>query len=437
MLRLFSRTLPSVLALVLFLQSFFAMAQGADQNSTVLDEVAAVVNNRLITRGEMLDRAASMQRQLELQKKPLPARPDLLSEALEQLILENLQVQEAIDTGLTISDAELDAIIRQIAERNQISVENLRKEIEREQSFAKYREALRKEIQITRLRDREVISKTKVFDSEVDSYLAEYVTKGGGMPEKLRLEQLRVPLPASASASVIAQAQQRAQEVLKKWRAGEDPKALATNGVEYEDLGLRDVTRLPLPFVGAVSGLSEGQIVSQPVKSPSGWYNLRVVERHAATGVEAVKLPQLHLRHIVLRLSKEISETEARRRLSSLYERIRNGSDFTTLARQYSQDASAAQGGDLGWVFAYDVPVEFLRSLDRLSAGQMTEPLLFQNAMFLIQLLGKREVEVTPEQQREFAKNALRERKNDQALRDWLRQLRQTATIDYRVNRLK
>ncbi|MCC7005478.1 MAG: peptidylprolyl isomerase [Ottowia sp.] len=298
----------------------------------ILDEVAAVANNNLITRGEMVRRAELLRQLYLADQKPVPAQPDLWGEALELLILENIQLQEARDTGLVVSNAELDHIVGQVAQEHKLTMSELRREVEREFSFAKYLEELRKKVLISRLRDRDVLSKTKVFESEIDNYLAEQKKRGNPLVSK--------------------------------------------------------------------------------------------------------KLAQMQLRHIVLRISKEMNEVEAVRRLRTFRERVQNGGDFSVLARQYSQDASATQGGELGWLFTNDIPVEFLRPLDELVPGKIADPVILQNSAYLIQLLNRREVELSAEQQREYARGVLREHKNSMALRDWLQQLRENATVDYRVNRI-
>lgn len=410
-----------------------SFAAPSPSSNVLLDEIAAVANGRLITRGEVLNRATFLQEQLRLAKQPVPTQEKLLDTVLEQLIIEALQIQEAHDTGLVVSDADLDHMLTKMAQSNHLTVNQLIKEIERDQPFAKYRASLRKEMEILRLRDREVLSKTQVFDSEIDNYLAE-MKKGIGAPEELQIEQLMVALPGDASAELEAQTQQRAANLLKQWRAGADPKTLTTTDVQYTDLGLRTIERLPGVFVDAVSALKIGQLSDQPVKSPNGWHILRLVDRRTAAA--PVKLPQFQLRSIVLRLGKNLNDTQAKRRLNDFRERVKNGGDtFSSIAKQYSQDPFAANGGDMGWILASDIPIEFVRALDQLEIGSITEPIVLQNSAFLLQLSGRREVEITLEQQREFARNIIRERKNETALNDWLRQLRESATIEYRAYR--
>lgn len=413
----------------------FAAPSSSSNDMLLLDDIAAVANGRLITRGEVQSGVALLQEQLRLAKKPVPSQEKLLDHVLEQLIIETLQIQEAHDTGLTVKDAELDHMLSKMAQSNHLTVNELVKEIERDQPFAKYRARLRKEMEILRLRDREVSSKVQVFDSEIDNYLAEMKKDING-PEELQIEQLMVALPNEASAEVEAKTQQRAAKLLQQWRAGADPKTLATTDVQYTDLGLRTIDRLPGVFVDAVSALKIGQLADQPVKSPNGWHILRLVDRRVTAA--PVKLPQFQLRSIVLRLGKNLNETQAKRRLNDFRQRVENGGDsFSSIAKQYSQDTFAASGGDMGWILASDIPIEFVRALDQLPVGSITEPIVLQNSAFLLQLSGRREIEISMEQQREFARNIIRERKSEAALNDWLRQLRENATIEYRAYRPK
>ena len=429
-----TRFVASIIFCMITTLSFAAPSLSSNE-MLLLDEIAAVANGRLITRGEVVSRVALLQEQLRLAKKPVLSQEKLLDNVLEQLIIEALQTQEAHDTGLVVSDTELDHMLSKMAQSNHLTMQELVKEVERDQPFAKYRASLRKEMEIMRLRDREVLSKTQVFDSEIDNYLAEMKKDIHG-PEELQIEQLMVALPSEASPEIEAQAQQRAANLLKQWRTGIDPKTLATRDVQYSDLGLRTTERLPSAFVDAVSLLKIGQLADQPIKGPNGWHILRLVDRRTAAG--AVKLPQFQLRSIVLRLGKDLNETQAKRRLNDFRVRVKNsGDNFSSLAKQYSQDTFAANGGDMGWVLASDIPIEFVRALDQLQIGNITEPIVLQSTAFLLQLLDRRDVEITLEQQREFARNIIRERKNEGALNDWLRQLRENATVEYRAYRPK
>lgn len=412
-----------------------SFAAPSPSSNVLLDEIAAVANGRLITRGEVLSRAAFFKEQLRLAKKPIPTEEMLLDNVLEQLIIEALQIQEAHDTGLTVSDADLDHMLAKMAQNNHLTVDQLIKEVERDQPFAKYRASLRKEMEILRLRDREVLSKTQVFDSEIDNYLAEMKKDING-PEELQIEQLMVALPSDASAEVEAQTQQRAVNLLKQWRAGANPKTLTTTDVQYTDLGLRTAERLPGVFVDAVSALKIGQLADQPVKSPNGWHILRLVDRR--TTAAPVKLPQFQLRSIVLRLGKDLNEAQAKRRLNDFRDRVKNGGDtFSSIAKQYSQDTFAANGGDMGVDFSRRYSNRICACFGSIASGSITEPIVLQNSAFLLQLSGRRDVEITLEQQREFARNIIRERKSEAALNDWLRQLRENATIEYRAYRPK
>lgn len=403
----------------------------------LLDEVAAIANGRLITASEAMQRANVLQAQQQTLGKKTPSQEQLFHEALEQLILENIQIQEANDTGLTISDAQLDYIVEQIAKKNHLTVNALRQEIERGQPFSVYRENLRKEVQISHLQEREVFSKTQVFDSEINSYIAEYMKQDmNGVPNELRIEELLIPVSEKTTAEENLKLAELAKTLLKKWQTGASPRKLAHDAkVQYISLNFQATEKLPVALVNAVKDMPTGSFAPEPVLTEQGWHVLRLLGRHQETKTATIKLPQLHLRQIVLRVSNTASENEAKRRLMALRTRIKNGDDFAALARQYSQDPSADQGGELDWLTLNDLPMEIAQSIEQLEEGQMSEPIAYQGRMLLIQLLGRREVSISPEQQREFARNALRERKNALALNDWLRQLRESATVDYRLDK--
>lgn len=403
----------------------------------LLDEVAAVANGRLITASEVMQRAKLLHTQHQTLGKKTPSQEQLFHDALEQLILENIQIQEANDTGLTINDTQLDYIIEQIAKKNNLTVNALRQEIEREQPFAAYRENLRKEVQISHLQEREVFSKTQVFDSEINSYIAEYMKQDmNGVPSELRIEELFIPVSDKTTPEENLKLAELAKTLLKKWQTGASPRELAHDAkVQYIDLNFQAVEKLPVALANAVKDMPTGSFIPEPVLTEQGWHVVRLLGRHQETKTASIKLPQFHLRQIVLRLSNTLSENEAKRRLMALRTRIKNGDNFATLARQYSQDPSAAQGGELDWLALNDLPMEIAQGIGTLAEGQMSEPIAYQGRMLLLQLLGRREVSISPEQQREFARNTLRERKNALALNDWLRQLRENATVDYRLDK--
>lgn len=405
----------------------------------LLDEVAAIANGRLITYSEVVKRVGLLQAQLQAAHKAVPSPDKLFHDVLEQLILENIQIQEANETGLTVSDAQLNYIIEQIAKKHQLTVSALREEIERQQPFAIYRENLRKEVQISHLQEREVFSKTQIFDSEVNSYIAEYMKQDeNGVPDELHIEELLIPMPETASVDANKKAAQLARELLKQWQAGTSPKQLAErHQAQYIDLNFKAIDKIPLPLANAVKHLPTGSFAPEPLLTEQGWHVIRLLGRHQDTKAATIKLPQVHLRQIVLRPSNLLSEAEAKRRLKALRERIKNGDDFANLARQYSQDPSANGGGELEWLSINEIPIEIAQSIEPLKDGQLTDPISYQGRVLLIQLLKRREVSISPEQQREFARNVLRERKNAIALQDWLRQLRENATVDYRLDRLE
>ncbi|MEF9384296.1 peptidylprolyl isomerase [Ralstonia solanacearum species complex bacterium KE056] len=411
--------------------------------SQLVDEVVAVVNTDIITRRELLDRADLVERTLQSQNRQIPARPDLLGEVLEQLILERVQAQTAKESGIRVSDADVDRAVESVAQRNNLSVPQLKSKLAQSGlAYDKYREDLRQEILLARLRDREVDSKVQVFDGEIDNFLAQ---QGGsaasGGAQEYNVAQILVPVAEDASAEQKAAARGKAESLLKQVQGGADFAKLARDSsgapeaAQGGELGLRPIGRLPAQFANAVVDLKPGQVVDQVIESPAGFHVLKLVDKRAQGTAVTAKVAQTQVRHILIKTGPTMSADDARRQLAGLRDRIVHGYDFGDAARRYSQDNSASAGGELGWVSPGQLVPEFEQAMGLLKPGEVSQPVQSQFGLHLIQVEGRREAEVPVDRQRDYARSVIREQKVQAAYEDWLRQLRDSAHVEYRVNR--
>ncbi|CAH0442484.1 Chaperone SurA [Ralstonia pseudosolanacearum] len=411
--------------------------------SQLVDEVVAVVNTDIITRRELLDRADLVERTLQSQNRQVPARPDLLGEVLEQLILERVQAQTAKESGIRVSDADVDRAVESVAQRNNLSVSQLKAKLAQSGlAYDKYREDLRQEILLARLRDREVDSKVQVFDGEIDNFLAQ---QGGsaasGGAQEYNVAQILVPVAEDASAEQKAAARGKAESLLKQVQGGADFAKLARDSsgapeaAQGGELGLRPIGRLPAQFANAVVDLKPGQVVDQVIESPAGFHVLKLVDKRAPGTAVTAKVAQTQVRHILIKTGPTMSADDARRQLAGLRDRIVHGYDFGDAARRYSQDNSASAGGELGWVSPGQLVPEFEQAMGLLKPGEVSQPVQSQFGLHLIQVEGRREAEVPVDRQRDYARSVIREQKVQAAYEDWLRQLRDSAHVEYRVNR--
>ena len=423
------------LALVLVCGS----AAHAQARIALVDRIVAVVNSEVVTASELNERVAFAMRELRRQGTPLPEPGVIEKQMLERVILDKAQVQLARDTGLRVDEVQVDRAIERIAENNKLTLVNFRKALEADGvTFERFREDLRMQILLTRLREREVDDKIQVSDSEIDLYLAE-ATEAGTSGAEYNLAHILVRLPEQAGPERIDQARARAEKVVAEARAGADFAKLAASYSDAGDalqggaMGWRPHVRLPEVFASAVKDLLPGD-VSGVLRSPAGFHVLKLLERRGASAVVGPPVTQTHARHILVRTSEIVSETEARRRLTDLRERIvTGGADFADLARLHSEDGSAARGGDLDWVYPGDVVPEFERAMNALKPGELSPPVKTPFGWHLIQVLERRTADMSAERRRLAARQALRERKVDEAYQEWLRQLRDRTYVEIRL----
>jgi len=413
--------------------------------SQLVDEVVAVVNNSVITRRELLDRADEIENQLRAAKRDVPPRADLLGEVLERLIIERVQTQAAQEAGIKVTDQEVDRAIESVAQQNKMSATELRSRVEASgMTWTKYRDELRKQVQVIRLREREVDSKVQVYDGEIDNYLAARNGQAAATgPTEYNVAQILVRVPEDASEAQKAQLKTKAEGLLKQAQGGADFADLAKANSEGPEasqggsLGFREIGRLPAVFANAVVDLQPGAVVPDVLESANGFHVLKLVSKRTAPTQPAAsdRIAQTQVRHILIRTGPNMPEAEAKRQMATIRDRITHGVDFADAARRYSQDGSASQGGELGWVSPGELVPEFEQAMNRLRPGEISDPVVTQFGVHLIQVENRRETEVSPEKQRDFARSEVREQKLRAAYDDWVRQLRSAAYVEYRINR--
>lgn len=407
----------------------------------VVDSIVVVVNDEVITKQELERRLNSVESRLKKQRVELPPRADLQRQLLERMIAERAQLQLAKENGIRVDDLMLDRAVLRIAEQNKMSVQEFRNQLEREgYTFAGFRDEIRDEITMQRLREREVESKIQVSESEVENYMAEQALHAKSTQE-FNLAQILVRVPENASSEQIAARRTRAEDVLRQLRMGEDfSKAAAAysdsnDALKGGEIGWRNLDRWPQLFADAVQNLAEGQITGL-VKSPNGFHVLKVLgKRSQAADAASATVQQTRARHILIRVNQVTSVAEAKRKLVDLKERLKNNAaKFEDLARQFSNDGSASKGGDLGWLYPGDTLPEFESVMNKLAVGEVSNPVESNYGVHLIEVLERKSDDVSKERQKQIARAALRERKMEEATEDWVRQVRDRAYVEMRLD---
>lgn len=399
------------------------------------DSIVAVVADEVITAYELRNRLASALKQLQKQGTPLPPQDVLERQMLERLIMDRVQLQYAKESGLKIDDIQLDQAIGRISANNKLTPQQFRQALEKDGiTYAKFREEIRSEMTMARLREREVDSKLVISDGEIDNYIANQAATGSN--EEYQLAHILLRAPESASPEQLQKLRLRGEQALKRARAGENFAELAAafsdspEALQGGDIGWRPLDRLPGLYADAARKLGVGE-VSDLLRSSAGFHVVKLLGKRG--GSAAASIQQTHARHILIRVNEVVSEAEARRKLENVRERIVNGVDFAEQARLYSQDGSAAKGGDLGWLNPGDTVPEFERAMDALKDNELSPVVQSPFGMHLIQVTERRQRDVSAERQRGVARQAIRERKLDEAYQDWLRQLRDRTYVENRL----
>ncbi|GJH09146.1 peptidylprolyl isomerase [Caballeronia novacaledonica] len=430
-----------VLAGALILSSPAGAQALSNRNAQVADSVVAVVNDGVITQRELQDRTTLIVKRLQQQNAPVPPADQMQRQVLDQMVLERIQLQKAKEDGIAIDDATVNRTLARLAQQNQMTLDVYRSRIEAQGvPWSTFTRDARTELTLSKLREKEVDSKITVSDGEVANYIASQRGPGARNTSDLRLQHIMFKLPSDAPQGEVAKVQAQADAVLKQAQGGEDFAKLAkqnsqdTDASKGGDLGFRTPGTLPAGIVNAVSTLRPGQVVPTLLRTDGGFEIIKLVDRRASQGTaaDAPKLVQTHVRHILLRVSDGMSEQAARQKLLDIKQQVASGGDFANFARTYSQDGSASQGGDLGWISPGETVPEFERAMNNLQDGAVSDPVRSEYGYHLIQVLGRREAEGSASQQLDIARQAIGQRKAEQAYSDWLRELRDTAYVQYK-----
>jgi peptidyl-prolyl cis-trans isomerase SurA len=423
---------------VLMLFAGLAWAQAparADANAVALDRVLVVVNDEAITQWDMNEQRRILLQQMKASKIQPPSNDVLEKQVLERLIIERAVLQYAKETGIRVDDTTVERTILRVAEENKLPPEDFRKVLEREGiPYANYREDIRRQIIIQRVRDREVDSKVTVSDAEVDNYLATVASQAGGEDEYL-LSHIYVTVPEQASPDVVAASRRRAEQALTEVKSGKDFAEVAATYSSASDassggnLGWRTRARLPTVFADVVRSMKPGE-VSGILRSAGGFHVVKLVEERNRNQPTVVS--QTQARHILIKVNEQVSESDGKARIDRLRERLVGGASFEDLARANSEDTSGAKGGDLGWISPGDTVPDFEHAMDKLAVNEISQPIRTPFGWHLIQVVERRKQDVTQERRRDEARKAIRQRKSDEQFDEFVRQLRDRTYVEYK-----
>lgn len=401
---------------------------------TALDHIVAVVNDEVITRQELDRRYQEVVRNLARQNTPLPPRSVLEKQLLERMVTELALQQHARSTGVRVDPAQVERALQRIAAQNKLDLPGLQAALAQQgQSLEAMRATIRNEILVARARERDVDNRLSISDAEIEGYLQTQAQQG--TETEYNFAHILITVPENASPEIIQTRRARAEEVIDQLAKGADFGQLsasysdAPNALQGGAFGWREAGKIPSLFADALKPLKPGE-VAPLLKSSNGFHILKLNDKR---GLDAtLSVTQTHARHILIKTNEITSESDARNRLVQLKERIDNGSKFDELARLHSEDASASKGGDLGWLNPGDTVPDFEKAMNALKPGQVSEPIQSPFGWHLIQVLERRDQDVTQERQKLLARQAIRERKGEEAFQDWVRQIRDSAYVELR-----
>lgn len=411
-----------------------AFAQGRSPRNG--DYIVAVVNQELVTAVEVEQRLERAREAASRARQPLPPETELRKQIVDALIDERVVITYARDGGSKVDEPELDRAVQNVAQQNQLTLEQLRARLREEGlDYGRFRANLRDQILVERVREREVYQRIRITDAEIDKLVEEQRLKAQAEAE-LNLAQILITVPEGAAENVVAQRRALAEQALARVRRGEAFEAVARavsedgNRERGGAIGLRPMTRLPDLFVEAVKTLKEGDVAPALVRSGAGFHVLKVLERREGG---ALRITQTRVRHILLRVSDQLTAEVAARRLGEYRRQIEsNQRGFEDIARQVSEDGSAVAGGDLGWSAPGQFVPEFEEAMNRLPPGGISPPVVSRFGVHLIQVLERRDVALDTKALREQARSVLREQKFEDAYTEWAKDLRARAYIEMR-----
>ncbi|MFV9683021.1 peptidylprolyl isomerase [Pseudomonas sp. NY15367] len=412
------------------------LAATAQAQVRPLDRVVAIVDNDVVMQSQLDARLREVQQTIDKRGGSLPPEHVLSQQVLERLIIENIQLQIGERSGIRITDEELNQAMGTIAQRNGMSLEQFRDALARDGlSYADARDQVRREMLISRVRQRRVAERIQVTDQEVQNFLASDLGKMQ-LSEEFRLANILIPVSEGASSSEIQAADRQAQELYQQLQQGADFGQLAVsrsaseNALEGGEMGWRKAGQLPPPFDSMISQLNPSE-VTEPVRTPGGFIILKLIEKR---GGDTQVRDEVHVRHILIKPSEIRSEEETRRLVERLYQRIVDGEDFAELAKSFSEDpGSALNGGDLNWIDPNALVPEFREVMNNTASGELSKPFKSPYGWHVLQVMGRRATDSSAQFREQQAANLLRNRKYDEELQAWLRQIRDEAYVETKL----
>ncbi|NWK77436.1 peptidylprolyl isomerase [Aquitalea sp. LB_tupeE] len=400
-----------------------------------MDRIVAVVNKTVITNLDLQNRIDAVIQQLKGQNITPPSRDVLAHQVLEQMITEQTQLEYASSNGIRVDDHDLDLAIADLAKQNKLDVKGLQAQLAKEGvPFARFREEIRREIILARLKNNEIGSRINVTDSEVDQVLK---SAQSANRNEYHLATILVSTPERADAKQLDNLAAKASKALAELNDKQPfAKVAATysdapNGIKGGDLGWRPAATLPQEFVSLLDSLNPGQHTGV-IRTPQGFMIFQLIEKRG--GNQPMLVEQYHTSHILIRTNEAVSDTDAKNRILQIRDRILRGAKFAEMAKLYSEDGSNVKGGDLGWVNKGDMVPEFEKAMLALPVGTVSEPVRSPFGWHLILVDAKRNQDVSADRERQTIKQQLRLRKLDQAYLDWVRQLRDSAFVEQRLD---
>ena len=399
-----------------------------------LDRIIAVVDQDVITEKELQEKINSVISNLKNQKIEIPSESVLRKQVIERLIANSVQIQLALQTGLKISDAQVDKTIERISEKNKLNVVDFKKTLEKDgTNFYKFREEIRNEITIAQLKEREVDSKIVITDGEIDNFLN---AQSKEIQDEFEVAHILIRVPEDVSPEKLEKFKNKAEEASKQILSGKNFTQVSAafsetpNALEGGSLGWKKASDLPTLFVDALKKIEMGTL-TPILRSPNGFHILKLINKKGSSSPLIVE--QTHVRHILIKLSEITSENEGRQKLISIKERLENGIKFEDMAKQYSEDPSANNGGDLGWINPGDTVPEFEKTMKQLNANQISDPIKTPFGWHLIQVLERRSQDMSKESARMQARQQIKMRKSEEAYQDWLQELRDRSFVELRL----
>ena len=401
-----------------------------------LDRIVAIVDQTVVTEQELENRIHTVTAQFKKQGNELPEDNVLRKQILERLISDTLQLQYAAQSGLKVDDNQLDKTIERIAEQNQMSLTEFADALAKDGvSMRKFRADIRSEITIARLREREVDSRVNVSESEIDNFLTTQAATNENQDE-FEISHILIRTPEEGATEDIQKAKTKVDEVIKSLQAGTSFAKVsasfsdAPNALEGGNLGWKKGSQVPALFLEALKTLQVGEL-SPPLRSPNGFHILKLTNKRG--GNSPLVIEQTHARHILIKLSEVTTEKEGKLKMDSIKERLDNGEKFEVLARQFSEDTTASNGGDLGWVNPGDTVPQFEKAMNELKYNEISAPVRSQFGWHVIQVIERRKQDMSKEAARLKARQEIRTRKADEAYQDWIRELRDRAYVELKL----